>query len=95
MSVKIRKCDWLEIAEKYDVRVKAYWNKQRVVNVVVPELVVKGVLDDSAYDFCEEEKAGGMTKEAIEFEKWRMERAVFESDMQLTILFIFSYIIKI
>ena len=53
----LRKDDWCSLASYYKVPIKSYWKKSKIRSEVVNALVEQKVLDDSAYDLCEEEES--------------------------------------
>ena len=49
------KNDWLDIAGHFQADVRRYWKKSRIANEVIKHLVDLEVLDEAAFDLCEEE----------------------------------------
>ena len=70
----LRKDDWIELAKHYKVSVRTYWKKAKVCNEVISKLVDLELLDDSAFDLCEDDGSNilALRKLELEFERERL-----------------------
>ena len=79
-SCQLKKTDWINLANEYNIKYKQQWKKAKIKNEVIETLVTKEVLLDWALDLLEEipgEVDPEVRKLELEFER---ERLKFEQE---------------
>ena len=74
------KDDWLTLADHYKVSVKSYWRKKKICSVVVDKLVELKVVDESAYELCEDGES------LLEFKKLEFQEKAKEREFQILMM---------
>ena len=92
-AVRLRKSDWIEIAQKFKIKVFASWKKARIVNTVVNCMVASELLGEDALSLCLDEGDGAQLKlkeledrkeqRMWEMRKLELEMEKFERERQL------------
>ena len=58
-SHKVRKDDWIDIAEKYEFisEIRHSWRKSQIKHLVLNKLVELEILSEEAFDLCDEQSS--------------------------------------
>ena len=80
---KIRKDDWLALGRKFEIEVKSYWTKQRIIDTLVPVMVAQGIISDAAYDLVTSDVGAiSKTESDIEFEKVKLQQLEKQKEIE-------------